>query len=75
MLTFRPIPSLRNPEDVLREVLSHVAAIDVLVNGVKWASPDAEFHAEDVGVYLTDAVDQLKRAVKEEDEWHLVRGE
>lgn len=69
------IPAIRDPAQAAAAIMEHVAAIDALLNGIKWHSARAENIAEDVSVSLSGAMDYLNAALKQQDEWHQERGE
>ncbi len=75
MTETKSIPAIRDPAQAAASIMEHVAAIDALLNGIRWHSVRAEDIAQDVSVSLDGAMDCLKDALKEQDEWHQERGE
>jgi hypothetical protein len=75
MNTTKSIPAISDPVQAAAAIMEHVAAIDALLNGIKWHSVRAEDIAQDVSVAMTEAMDVLGDALKDQDEWHAERGE
>lgn len=72
--TILKIPAIRDPAEAARAIAEHVAAIDALLNGVRWNNDIADAYTQDAQRYLTEVADCVKRAVELEGEWHRERG-